>query len=51
MASGGRTLREMGGGLAATHVGQFARVVAGGTVLALVTGIWACLWLPRWPIF
>lgn len=51
MASGGRTLRKMGGGLAATHVGQFARVVAGGIAPALVTGIRACLWVPPWTIF
>lgn len=30
---------------------QIARVVLGVVLLALVTGLWVCLWVPPWPIF
>jgi hypothetical protein len=28
-----------------------ARVILGIVLLALVTGLWVCLWVPPWPVF
>jgi hypothetical protein len=30
---------------------QLARVFLGFILFALVIGLWACLWVPPWPIF
>ena len=30
---------------------QVARVTVGIALLIIVLGIWACLWVPPWPVF
>jgi len=31
--------------------GRVARAIVGIVLLILVAGVWACLWVPPWPIF
>ena len=51
MALGGTTMQETGRALAADRTGQVARAILGVVLLILLAGIWACLWVPPWPIF
>ena len=50
-AFGGTTMQETGKALAADRTGQVARAILGVVLLILLAGIWACLWVPPWPIF
>ena len=31
--------------------GGVARTIVGIVLLILIAGVWACLWVPPWPIF
>ena len=33
------------------RTGGVARAIVGIVLLILITGVWACLWVPPWPIF
>ena len=41
----------MGDGLERGARLQVARATVGIALLILVLGIWACLWVPPWPVF
>ena len=34
-----------------TRTSGVARAIVGAALLVLIAGIWACLWVPPWPIF
>jgi hypothetical protein len=33
------------------RTGGVARAIVGIVLLILIAGVWACLWVPPWPIF
>jgi hypothetical protein len=41
----------MQGTLEREGTGGVARAIVGIVLLILVAGVWACLWVPPWPIF
>jgi hypothetical protein len=41
----------MQGTLERERRGGVARMIVGIVLLILITGVWACLWVPPWPIF
>ena len=44
-------MQGTGGMLEGTGTSGVARAIAGIALLILIAGIWACLWVPPWPIF
>jgi hypothetical protein len=41
----------MQGTLEREGTGGVARAIVGIVLLILIAGVWACLWVPPWPIF